>query len=76
MTNFKQPDDAQRQVECTIAELAEIEIELEAEKSVAHAKGYISALRYSQQIEHEHFKPMDKALDKALYDWHYKHDKL
>ena len=75
MTTFKQPDDAQHKIECTINELDEITSELDAEKSVAHAKGYISALRYSQLIEHKHFKPMDEALDKALRDWHSKHDK-
>lgn len=76
MTIVKQTEDARHRVECTIAELDEIETALEAEKAVAHAKGYISALRYSQQIEHEHFKPLDEALDKALSDWHRKHDKL
>lgn len=76
MAAAKQPEDAQHHVECTIAALDEIETELEAEKKVAHAKGYISSLRYSQLIEHEHFKPLDQALDKALSDWHWKHDKL
>jgi len=76
MTDFKQPDDAQHHVECTIVELDEIKTELEAEKSVAHAKGYISALRFNQLIEHEHFKQMDEALDKTLRDWHNKHDKF
>lgn len=76
MTKFKQPDDAQHTVDCIIDELNEITSEVDAEKSVAHAKGYISALRYNQLIEHEHFKPMDEALDKALHDWYHKHNKL
>ncbi|MEW6342281.1 MAG: hypothetical protein AB1704_16635 [Pseudomonadota bacterium] len=76
MTILKQPDDAQYRVECTIAKLDEIETELEAEKAVAHVKGYISALRYSEQIGDEHFKRMVEALDRALRDWHLKHDKL
>ena len=76
MTKFKQPDEAQHNVDCTIDELNEITSEVDAEKSVAHAKGYISALRHNQLIEHEHFKPMDEALDKALCNWHLKHEKL
>jgi len=74
MTSVQQPDDAQHRVECAIEELDEIKTELEAEKAVAHAKGYISALRYSQHIEHEQFKLMDEALSSALREWHYKHD--
>ena len=44
MTSFKQPDDAQHQVKCTIDELDEIKTELEAEKATTHTKGYISTL--------------------------------
>lgn len=76
MTMTKQPDDAKHKVECTIEALIELQTELEAEKAVAHAKGYISGLRYSQLIEHADFKSMDGALDKALSDWHWKHGKL
>jgi hypothetical protein len=76
MTMIKQPDDAKRRVECTIEELSEISSELEAEKTVAHAKGYISGLRYNQLIEHADFKSLDSALDNALNAWHWKHDKL
>lgn len=75
MAIFKQPDDAQHHTNSTIAELDEITSALDAEKAVAHAKGYISALRYSQLIEHEQFKPMNEALSTALADWHIKHDK-
>lgn len=73
MANFNQPGDAQHQARCTIEELDEITTELDAEKAVAHTKGYIC---YSQRIEHEHFKPMGESLDKALRGWHNKHDKL
>jgi hypothetical protein len=76
MTMIKQPDDAKHQVQCAIETLNELQTELEAEKAVAHAKGYISGLRYSQLIEHADFKSMDSALDEALRDWHWKHDKL
>jgi len=76
MTIIKQRDEANNQVKCAIEALNESQTELEAEKTVAHAKGYISGLRYNQLIEHPDFKSMDSALDKALSDWHLKHDKL
>lgn len=75
MATIKQPDDAKRHVECTIADLDEIQTELEAEKAIAHAKGYISGLRYSQLIEHDEFMSMDGALDKSLSGWYWKNEK-
>jgi hypothetical protein len=75
MASAKQPDDAQHHVNSTISALEEIEAELEAEKSVAHAKGYISALRYSEQLNHQQFKSLDEALTRALADWHRRRDK-
>lgn len=76
MTTFKQPEDARSRVENAIEKLQDIQVELEAEKTIAHAKGHISGLRYNDLIEHKDFKEMDEALDKALNDWHWKNDKL
>ena len=73
---IKQLDDAKHRVKCTIEDLNEIQTELAAEKAVAHAKGYISGLRYNQLIEHADFKSLDGGLDIALSDWHRKHDVL
>ncbi|MHC8341068.1 hypothetical protein [Pseudomonas sp. HLT2-19-2] len=76
MTNLNTPEEVQHQVEGTIAEISEAKTELEAEKAAAHAKGYISALRYSNLIEHALFDPLDTGLDEALREWHRKHGKL
>jgi hypothetical protein len=69
---------AQHHVDCTISELKEnsFQTELETEKQVAHAKGFISSLRDGKLIEHEDFKALNKALDDALRDWLWKHDEL
>jgi hypothetical protein len=72
----EQPQSAQHQVEGAIAAISEATTELEAETIAAAAKGHISALRYNQLIQHEVFKALDEAIDKALSDWHWKHDKL
>lgn len=72
----EQPQDAQNYVEGAIVEISEATTELEAEKIAAAAKAYISALRSNNLIQHEVFKLLDEAIDKALNDWHRKHDKF
>lgn len=68
--------NAKHHVECIISELKEnrFQTEMETEKNVAHAKGFISSLRHGLLIEHQDFKSMDLALDEALRKWHFKYN--
>ncbi|EED43253.1 hypothetical protein EBI_26741 [Enterocytozoon bieneusi H348] len=76
MENLNSPEHVQYLVDGTVVEIGEAKTEMDAEKAVSHMKGYISALRYSNVIDHALFKPSDDKLDRALVDWHRKNDAL
>ena len=76
MENLNSPEHVQYLVEATVAEIGEAKTALDAEKAASHMKGYISALRYSNLIDHALFKPSDEVLDRALIDWRRNNDNL
>ena len=68
--NLNSPEHVQYLVEGTVVEIGEAETGLDAEKAASHMKGYISALRYRNLIDHALFKPF--LAQKAHENYHKK----
>ncbi|MDN7182234.1 hypothetical protein M0D69_30305 [Caballeronia sp. SEWSISQ10-4 2] len=70
MPTSEQTKDTLYATRCRIDNIASADAELQAETCAAEVKGYISAVREHQLIEHADFKVLWSGVEKALSDWH------
>ncbi|NNN24329.1 hypothetical protein [Pseudomonas nitroreducens] len=65
LDNAQNFQDALNRIECIVEDAQSDE---DAEKKAALAEGYTPALRYNGLIDHEQFKKLDSARQKALQE--------